>query len=222
MPCLLYCVTLTNTEFIANLVGVSDQPVQFHDSSTLRIYWSAVANPETLTEGPARKSAEQKFRQMLRAIVLRTTPISFPFPAVLPDLESLDKLVAEEHEKYKTALTRLAETVQYDLIATWAADDQSDLATPVSGREYLKRRQEAEARVAAIDTKLKTVTASVVREWRSRQDRRKHLWFALMSRDDRDRFVAALRSSGPSEGVRLRLSGPWPPREFVAPKRESQ
>ncbi len=36
-----------------------------------------------------------------------------------------------------------------------------------------------------------------------------------MPRDCRERFLASLRSAGGSEGVRLRLSGPWPPSEFV-------
>ena len=135
---------------------------------------------------------------------------------MLADLEAVEKYVAEERVPLRSALTRLGDTVQYEMIASWTADDQADLATPVSGREYLKRRQEAAERIAAIDNKLKTVTGDCVREWRARQDRRKHHWFALVPRQDRERFVAALRSAGPSEGVRLRLSGPWPPGEFVA------
>ena len=196
-------------------MGVGEQPVVAHDSGGLRVYWSEVANPETVDEPRVRKTAEQKYQQVLREVVGRTTAIAFPFPAIVADVESLDKLIAEERGIYEEALVRLADTVQYDLTATWAAEQQTDLATPVSGREYLKRRQEAEARVAAIDAKLKSVTSGIVREWRSRQDRRRHLWFALIGRDDRERFIAALRSAGPSEGVRLRLSGPWPPNEFV-------
>src|SRR5271157_5385919 len=215
MACLLYCVTLSNTESISGITGVSDQPVEARDAENLRIYWSEVANPETLAEAPVRRLTEQKFQQVLREIVTRTTPVPFPFPAVVVDLEAVDKLAAEQRGYYVEALTRLADTVQYELTASWTADEQTDLATPVSGREYLKRREAAEARVAAIDAKLRTVTAGIVREWRSKQDRRNHLWFALVSRDDRERFIAALRSAGPSEGVRLRLSGPWPPGEFV-------
>jgi Gas vesicle synthesis protein GvpL/GvpF len=195
--------------------GVGEQPVVAHESQGLRAYWSEVANPETLSEVPARKLAEQKFQQVLREIIIRTTAVAFPFPAIVADLESLDKLIVDECSLYEDALARLADTVQYELTATWAGDEQTDLATPVSGREYLKRRQEAEVRVAAIDAKLKSVTTGIVREWRSRQDRRRHLWFALVPRSDRERFITALRSAGPSEGVRLRLSGPWPPNEFV-------
>jgi hypothetical protein len=215
LACFLYCVTLANRDPIPNLIGVAERPVVWHDFGELRVYWSEVANPETLLAGAPRKPAEFKYQQVLREIVIRTTAIAFPFPAVVADLKFIDAVVGEQREYYLEALTRLDGTVQYELTATWAEDMRADLATPVKGREYLKRRQETEARVAAIEAKLRTVTNGIVREWRSRQERRKHLWFALLERGDRERFIAALRSAGSSEGVRLRLSGPWPSGEFV-------
>ena len=215
MACLLYCVTLANRDPIPNLIGVAERPVVAHDFGELRVYWSEVANPETLLAGASRKPAEFQYQQVLREIVIRTTAIAFPFLAVVADLKFIDAGVAEQREYYLEALTRLDGTVQYQLTATWAEDMRADLATPVKGGEYLKRRQETEARVAAIEAKLRTVTVGIVREWRSRQERRKHLWFALLERDDRERFIAALRSAGSSEGASLRLSGPWPSSEFV-------
>ena len=133
------------------------------------MYWSEIANPETLVDAPVRLPSEQKFRGVLREIVLRASAISFPFPAVVPGVEAIDAVVAEHREYYAGALERLADMVEYELAATWANEEKSDLATPVSGREYLKRRQESEARIAAIDAKLKAVTGDIVHDWRSRQ-----------------------------------------------------
>ncbi|HZM11716.1 MAG TPA: GvpL/GvpF family gas vesicle protein [Candidatus Limnocylindrales bacterium] len=216
MPCLLYCVSHLESEAVRDVVGVCDEPLRGLESLGLRVYWSEIADPEAaLAEGAARKGAELKYQQVLRQIVAQTTPIPLPFPVVLADVEAVEKHIGEEREFFGEALNRLGDTVQYEMIASWTADEQADLATPVSGREYLKRRQESEERIAAIDAKLKKVGAGCVRGWRARQDRRKHHWFALVERQDRERFVGALRSAGPSEGVRLRLSGPWPPSEFV-------
>ena len=215
MARLLYCVTLVTPDPEPNLIGVAEQPVANHDSHGLRIYWSEVTNPETLAAGPTRKAAEATYRHLLREMLVWTTPIAFPFPALVAEPEEIDALLAEKGEEYIEALHRLAGTVQYELTATWEDDERADLATPVSGRAYLKRREEAEVRIAAIDTKLKTVAAGIVLDWRMRQDRRNRLWYALLPRSDSERFIAALRSAGPSEGVRLRLSGPWPPTEFV-------
>ena len=150
---------------------------------------------------------------------MRTTALTFPFPTVIADREEVDALLGEQGGSFVEALTRLAGTIQYELTATWAEEERADLATPISGKEFQKRRAETESRIAAVDAKLKSVTEGIVQEWRSRQDRRKHLWFALMARDDRERFIAALRGAGPSEGVRLRLSGPWPPNEFAADRK---
>ena len=197
------------------MTGVAELPVVAHDSGELRVYCSEVANPETLVEGASRKRAESKYQQVLREIAPRMTAIAFPFPAVVPEPESIHAAVAGQRERHIEALTRLAGTIQYELTATWAEDEHADLATPISGKEFQKRCAENDARIVAIDTKLKAVTSGIVREWRSRQDRRKHLWFALMACEERERFIAALRTAGPSEGVRLRLSGPWPPNEFA-------
>jgi Gas vesicle synthesis protein GvpL/GvpF len=200
---------------LPELTGVAGLPVLTHDANGLRVWRSEVANPETLTEGVSRKAAEGKYRQVLRELVAQTTTLAFPFPAMVESGEAIEGLLGEQGAAYTEALTRLSGMVQYELTATWADDERTDLATPVSGREYQKRRQEVEARAAAIDQKLKTVSAGIVREWRSRQERRTRIWYALMARGDRERFIAALRSAGPSEGVRLRLSGPWPPNEFA-------
>ena len=223
MACLLYCVTRTNPDALPNIVGVCDELVRSHEASGLRVYWSEVADPEaTLAEGAARKRTALKFQQVLREVVLHVTPLPFLFPVVLADLEAIDLYIAEQGEFLCATLTRLGDTVQYEMVASWTADEQADLATPVSGREYLKRRQEVVDRIAAIDTRLKTLTGELVREWLVRQERRKHHWFALVPRPNREPFVAALRSAGPSAGVRLRLSGPWPPGEFVAAPRRFQ
>jgi hypothetical protein len=137
---------------------------------------------------------------------------------LLESAEVFEQHLALEQESYRKALERIGNAVQYEIVGTWADEQQADLATPVSGREYLKRREEALGRVAAVESKLKSVTADSVREWRARRERKTHRWFALVPRDDRERFIASLRGAGASQGVRLRLSGPWPPSEFVTPR----
>jgi|SRR5271165_409639 len=215
MPCLLYCVTQPK-ETVSVAAGVCDAEVQSQEFFGLRVYWSDLANPEAcLGNAESLKKAGLQFQQVLREILAATTPISFPFPTLLEDQDALSQYLEAEQEPYRAVLVRIGDAVQYEITASWAADEQADLATPVSGREYVKRRQEATGRIAAIDSKLKSVTADSVLEWRARQQRRTHRWCALVPRESRERFIASLRSAGPSEGVRLRLSGPWPPTEFI-------
>ena len=223
MACLLYCVARIDTEVIPNILGVGDEQVCAREPAGLRVYWSDLADPETaLAEGAAWKKAELKYQQVLREMVVHFTPVPIAFPAVLGDVEAIEKYFAEEREYFEEAVGRLGDAVQYELTASWTAEEQADLATPVSGREYVKRRQEAAGRVAAVDAKLKTVTEGCVREWRAQQERRQYRWYALVPRAERERFVGMLRSAGPSEGVRLRLSGPWPPGNFVKAASEAR
>jgi hypothetical protein len=215
MPCLLYCVTNPG-QIVKVAAAVCEGAVEAREMFGVQVYWSEIANPEAcLGSAESLKKAALQFHQVLRDILAAATPIPFRFPTLLESEDAIEKQLAEGQELYRAALERIGNAVQYEVVGSWAADEQADLATPVSGREYLKRRSQAAGRIAAIDSKLKSVTAGSVREWRARQERKSHRWFALVPRENRDRFIAALRSAGASEGVRLRLSGPWPPSEFV-------
>jgi hypothetical protein len=215
MPRLLYCVTQAKKS-VSITAGICDSVVESHELEGLRFYWSEIANPgDWQRDAESLKKAASQFQQVLRQILSITTPLPFPFPTVMQSAEEMKDRLALEQELYLSTLGRIGDAVQYEIVASWPADEQTDLARPVSGREYTQRRQEAALRVAAVDGKLKGVTGNSVQEWRTRQERRTHRWFALVPRKDRKRFVACLRSAGPSEGVRLRLSGPWPPSEFI-------
>ena len=220
MPCLLYCVTLPNQP-VNVTSGVCESAVRSREMLGLQLYWSEIANlEECLTGAESSKKAALQFHQVLREVLAAATPIPFRFPTLLESEEVMDQHLAEEGGLYRAALERIGDAVQYEVVGSWAVDERADLATPVSGREYLKRRSQATGRIAAIDSKLKNVTADSVREWRARQERKSHRWFALVPRESRERFITSLKSAGPSEGVRLRLSGPWPPAEFVTPRGE--
>lgn len=236
MPCLLYCVAQTSP--VVNIaIGVGDAAVESQELLGVRLYWSNIEDvPACLGQPDAMKQAALQFHQVLREILKVATPIPFRFPTLLESSDNLEQHLASEQELYREALARVDGAVQYEIIATWPVEQQSDSATPVTGREYLKRRQQEAGRIAAVESKLKSVSTDSVREWRGRQERKTYRWFALVPREGRERFLASLRSAGGSptptgqtagpvggpgsEGVRLRLSGPWPPSEFVAPRGE--
>jgi hypothetical protein len=220
MACLLYCVTQPDPTVTVS-TGVCDSVVQSREMLGVRVYWSNIDNPEAcLGEAEALKKAAVQFHQVLREVLAVTTPIPFRFPTLFERDELLEEQLASEQDLYREALTRVGNSLQYEIVGTWTEQQEADLSKPVTGREYLKRRQEATGRVAAVETKLKSVTAEFVREWRGRQERKTHRWFALVPRESREKFLASLRTAGGSQGIRLRLSGPWPPSEFVRPQME--
>jgi hypothetical protein len=218
MPCLLYCVTQPSpTVDVAG--AVCNAVVESREMLGVRVYWSDLQDVQACLGAPeTMKQAALQFHQVLREVLALTTPVPFRFPTLLDSSDNLEQHLSSEQELYRQALARVEGAVQYEVIATWADEPAIDAGQPISGREYLKRRQEAAGRVSAIESKLKRVTTESVREWRGRQERKSYRWFALVPRNCRDSFLAGLRGAGGSEGVRLRLSGPWPPSEFVVPR----
>jgi hypothetical protein len=191
-----------------------------HESHGVRVYLSELRDPEKCVgSADAVKQSALAFHQALREILAQSALLPFRFPTIFETEEALDRHLAADSGAYTSALERIGDAVQYELIGTWTAETQIDTAQPVSGREYLQRRQQQMARVSALEEKLKSVTGNSVREWRSRHERGTHRWFALVPRPEVERFLMALRSAKASEGVRLRLSGPWPPSEFVSESR---
>lgn len=218
MACLLYCVTQVSPE-VKPANGVCEAAVESRELLGVRLYWSNIADPQScLGEAEAVKKAALQFHQVLREVLAATTPIPFRFPTMLESEDVFEEHLAPEQELYRDALAHVGNAVQYEVVGTWTEDQQVDLSKPVKGREYLERRKQAADRIAAVEGKLKAVTGDLVREWRGRQDRKMHRWFALVPRENRERFLASLRTAGGSEGIRLRVSGPWPPSEFVTPR----
>ncbi|HZL66669.1 MAG TPA: GvpL/GvpF family gas vesicle protein, partial [Candidatus Limnocylindrales bacterium] len=140
MPCLLYCVTQPNqTVNVAS--GVCEGAVQSREMLGVQVYWSEIADAEEcLGTAESLKKAALQFHQVLREILAAATPIPFRFPTLLESEDSMEQHLAAEQELYRAALERIGDAVQYEVVGSWAADEQADLATPVSGREYLKRR----------------------------------------------------------------------------------
>jgi hypothetical protein len=220
MACLLYCVAHPNPE-VKVASGVCETAVLSRELLGVRLYWSNLDDPETcLGAAESLKKAAVQFHQVLREVLAVTTPIPFRFPTLLEREEAFEEHLSSEQGLYLDGLARVGNALQYEIVGTWTGDQEADFSKPVTGREYLQRRQQSSGRIAAVESKLKSVTADSVREWRGRQERKTHRWFALVPRENREKFLAALRTAGGSEGVRLRLSGPWPPSEFVTPRGE--
>lgn len=217
MACLLYGVTKIESEVLRVAASVCDEAVLSSEMDDVRVYWSAIDKPETcLGDAELLKKAALQFHQVTREILREVTLIPFRFPTLLDNPEAIPAQLAEERLMYRAALDRIGDAVQYEVVATWSNEQPApDPAATMSGREYLARRQAAMVRLGALDEKLRSVTAGIVQDWRTRHNGRANRWFALVPRGRREDFIAALKTAGGTQDVRLRLTGPWPPAEFV-------
>ena len=167
-------------------------PVQSREMLGVRLYWSNLDDPEScLGDAEALKKAALQFHQVLREVLAVTTPIPFRFPTSVRERRGPSKSISPPSR------TSIAKPCR-----AWAMPCNTRLSEPgptsrkrtsrsrLPGAEYLKRRQQATGRVAAVESKLKSVTADSVREWRGRQERKTHRWFALVPRENREKFLA--------------------------------
>ena len=127
---MLYCVTQPNqTVNVAS--GVCEGAVQSREMVGVQVYWSEIADPEEcLGTAESLKKAALQFHQVLREILAAATPIPFRFPTLLESEDSMEQHLEAEQELYRAALERIGDAVQYEVVGSWAADDQADLATP--------------------------------------------------------------------------------------------
>jgi len=95
------------------------------------VYWSEIADAEAcLGSAESLKKAALQFHQVLREILISATPIPFRFPTLLESEEAIEEQLAEGQELYRDTLERIGNAVQYEVVGSWAENEQLDLATP--------------------------------------------------------------------------------------------
>ena len=130
MACLLYCVTQPNSE-AKPTIGVCDTAVQSREMLGARLYWSELADPQAcLAEAEALKKSAVESTKLLD-IGGKLTPIPFGFPTMSRSDEVFEQHLAPEQELYREALERVQNAVQYEVVGTWADEQQEDRSQPV-------------------------------------------------------------------------------------------
>lgn len=215
MPLLAYCMMEAGAGVEKPVAGVGGKKVEEVRDSGLRCFFSRLQSGEELSRIPAVESA-LSFHQVLQALFSQAGLIPFRFPTLVDDEEALLRFLREHAAAYGAELGRLRHMVQMEIHIQGGRDEESG-SLPASGREYLEGRQRQATELEAAAEKLRQAGGPWVREWRKRSSGRGMRCYALLPRDAVAAFQQAMRAVIPSfPGARL--SGPWPPAEFVEVK----
>jgi Gas vesicle synthesis protein GvpL/GvpF len=212
MPLLAYCIMEASATIEMPASGVAAAKVEELQEFGLRCCFSRFESREHLSRIPAVESA-YGFHQVLQALFRQAAIIPFRFPTLLENVDELRQHLREHAPQYIEALSRLRHMAQMEIHigANQAAEKASQ---PASGREYLQQRQARAAELKATAEKLNQATRSWVVEWRERQTDGGMRCYALLPRDAVASFQQAAQALSQSlPGTRL--SGPWPPAEFL-------
>src|SRR4051812_1174225 len=157
------------------------------------------------------------FHRVVEALFRRGPVVPFRFPTTLPDARALETWLAANAKAVAAELERLAGMVQMELHIPAAASAAVPIAAgkAASGREYLEARSEAQRALHAIAEDARAAVGELAAEWRERETRAGVRCYALVARGREKDFVARIGAN--KRDGNIRVSGPWPPAEFLDP-----
>ena len=220
-----YCVVPAGHQPQAELKGVNGAAVELVEAGAIGLWVSRLTRPEGSVEQIKAHNAVVE-----AAVTKQVTPVPLRFGQWLEDDGELIAGVTDQAASYETKLQEFAGCLEFGIrvidpeLPEGARDVQSAKAT--SGTAYMQALREgnrqAEERRAAADRVRSTIKDKVrelVRTEREEESRTPHAVVTvshLVPRENFDEYrerVRQLREVFP--GLRLLLSGPWPPYSFA-------
>jgi hypothetical protein len=208
---LVYCIAEKQSRLDLPSEGVDGAPVHGVDIDPLRCFVSALG--ARMPYDPVPEMVKQ-FNRVLQRIFSQTTIIPFRFPTTIETEDVLRQFVEPRSAEYVDALHRLRNKVQLDVRITLAPSGSPE--GPVqSGKSYLQERQARYGEVQSTLERFRSASGSLAERWVERDTPAGIRGFALVDRSSLDDFLHRIAGVLTPAGVSARVTGPWPPSEFV-------
>jgi len=214
---LAYCVAEQQTQFSSLGTGVEGAPVRWIDAGRLRCFVSDFAAQMPYAPVPEMVKA---FNQVLQRIFAQAVIIPFRFPTIVESEDRLRQFVESRAAEYSGALKRLRNKVQMDVRIIFKTRENVNTSSSKSGRGYLEGRRDRYQQAQSVMDEFRRVSNSLVEEWIQRDTPSGIRSFALVDRSSLAVFVERIGSVVTPADISARITGPWPPSEFVEIKRE--
>lgn len=200
---LLYCMAEADAQAELPPRGVRGAAVEAMKRGALACYFSRY---EQFGGGSADalKQDALDFHWVVNHVFQQRAVIPFRFPTLLSELPALESFLDQHAPAYLADLQRLRGLVQMEVRLPPPVAEA--VAATTSGTAYMKAKFDAAQKVVEMENRVKS--AAPGREWRHRAGR----YFVLIPRGDEAPFREKIAALGEAS---LRVSGPWPPSEFV-------
>ncbi len=211
MSILAYCVSMAHHFLDAPPVGVGGGEVFEIEDLGLRAWYSEVEEG-TFSGAEHVTKAALEFHHFVSAVFREGTVLPFRFPSILESVDDLRDHLEERARWYTNALQRSEGLAQFE-----ARIVNRSQATPeaASGTEYLEQRKQLRERSdEAAGIVLKGLD-DFVRQHHTKESQQGTRLYLLT---DRTRVAAFREAAGKLAipgGFEVRLTGPWPPTEFL-------
>jgi hypothetical protein len=167
------------------------------------------------------------YGKVVEAIHARQTAIPLRYGCLMDSEKQIVRLLEEHRQEYEALLDRLHGMTEMGIRLLWPADKTPLPAVPQTpGAAYLaslRARYKIQDTLAPEEALLADQIVVLLVRWftelrrevsSSRQGRLLSLYF-LTPKNRVEEFRKRVREIAPPEGVKLLLSGPWPPYNFV-------
>jgi hypothetical protein len=208
---LVYCIAEKQSRLDLPSEGVDGAPVHGVDIDPLRCFVSALG--ARMPYDPVPEMVKQ-FNRVLQRIFSQTAIIPFRFPTIIETEAVLRQFVEPRAAEYVDALRRLRNKVQLDVRITLAPSGTPE-GSVQSGKSYLQERQARYGEVQSTLERFRSASGSLAESWVERDTPAGIRGFALVDRSSLDAFLHSIAGVLTPAGVSARVTGPWPPSEFV-------
>ena len=207
---LAYCIAEQQRQIDIPGSGVEGAAVRWIDVGGLRCFVSDFAVQMPREPVPEMVKA---FSEVLQRIFAQTAIIPFRFPTMVESEAVLKRFVASRSAEYESALHRLRDKVQMDVRIT-AKPDGPENSTQ-SGKNYLQRKRAIYKEAQSVQEEFRRISGSVAGKWTQRDTSGGVRGFALVDRASLSTFLEKIARVHTPAGISARVTGPWPPSEFV-------
>jgi hypothetical protein len=177
--------------------------------------WYCESPLEPGADQGAIADAAMRFHRVLQRIFSQTAVVPFRFPTFFDGTAEISNLLRERAAEYKFALARLRNKSQLDVQLTFHQPLAKPADSMLSGKAYLGAKQERSRQLDEAKRSLREICKPWVEMWSERATPTGLRCYALVPREAERQVLNNMAGAQIPATVRARVTGPWPPGEFV-------
>lgn len=206
---LAYCAFLHRPGLSLPATGVNGAELHQLGSRDLCLLWSNVEWP--FDSSVLQRNAVE-FHRVVSQMFSQGTVLPFRLLSVFDDPQALAHFVEAHETDFLADLKRLHSLVQMECVIYFAPQ----AAAGLSGREYLEQKAGVLRGSETYVKSVKDALSRISRAIRTRESKNGSRIFVLMERAREKEFRSIVQQLPVPERLARRVSGPWPPSEFLS------
>jgi hypothetical protein len=210
MPLLAYCIAEAASTVEVPPRGVQDAPLRTLLEGGLISFLSQYDVPPK-GSNHVRESA-LAFNRVLQDLLRQIAIVPFRFPTLVADESEIRSFLQQHATEYQDVLVRLHDVVQLEINLVVKDPSQPQ----GSGKQYLLARQTWQQNLTDAAEQVREHLGERIRDWRRHQSSTRTRCYLLVSRHYVESTLERLEELNIPAELRARVTGPWPPTEFIA------